>query len=56
MSGYLIIPLIIIVFGLIIFLIRQNIKDEKELRNLLNNDYHKFKESDDVDTSRALNE
>lgn len=56
MNWYIVIPLIIVIFCLLVFLIRQNIKDEKELRNKLNNNYRKFKKTDDVDTTRALNE
>lgn len=57
MDWYLVIPLVIVVFVLLVFLVRQNIKDEKELSNKLNNNYRRFKKRDgDMDTERALNE
>lgn len=46
MNLYLTILLVIVVFILLMFLIRQNIKDEKELKNLLNNDYYKSEEKE----------
>jgi hypothetical protein len=57
MNWYIVIPLVIIVFILLVFLVRQNVKDEKELRNKLNNDYRKPKKTGgDLDNERALNE
>ena len=59
MSGYLIIPLVIVVFILLVFLVRQNIKDEKELRKKLNNDFRRpgaRGRDGDLDIERALNE
>jgi hypothetical protein len=46
MNWYIIIPIGIAAIGLIIFLIRRNIKDEEKLEEKLKQDYHKPRESD----------
>ena len=41
----------IAVVALIIFLVRRNVKDEKQFEDQLNNDYHKTKDEEaDTDT------
>lgn len=52
-------PVIIIVgivlIALVVFLIKRNVKDEKEFETQLKNDYHKAKESeDDVEIDEVL--
>lgn len=55
MEWYVLIPIGIAVVVLLIFLIRQNNKDKKELVNKLNQDYRKCKNSeDDIETEEVL--
>lgn len=56
MNWSLVITLVVVIFSLLVLLIRQNMKDEKELRNKLKNDYRKFEKREDMDTARALNQ
>ncbi len=46
MNWLLIIPFGIAVIALIVFLVRRNIKDEKEFEEQLKNDYHKTKDEE----------
>ncbi len=55
MNWYLVIPLVVVIFSLLVLLIRQNMKDDKELRNKLKNDYRKFKKGEHGHV-RAMNE
>ncbi|MEO5947033.1 MAG: hypothetical protein ABIP79_09465 [Chitinophagaceae bacterium] len=49
MNWYLVIPLVVVIFSLLVLLIRQNMKDDKEIRNKLNNDYRNFKKRENID-------
>ncbi len=46
MNWFVLIPVAIALIALVIFMVKRNLKDEKEVEELLNNDYSKPKEED----------
>lgn len=46
MNWTIIIIVAILLIALVVFLVRRNLKDEKEFENQQNNDYHKSKEEE----------
>lgn len=45
----------IAIAALIVFLVRRNLKDEKQFEKQVNNDYHKTKEEEgDIDTEEII--